>query len=1212
MMSLPCDTIDAGSDSQMSSNDSTSFEDNRLNFTSESDSTKSDASCARTRGRSKRKRTKSKMRSNSKDMALAGFTGSYPKMVITNSNESNSDADGDPQLPADLKAICATGLSVFPREELQSQPPSESESPQTLGRQRRWRRRNSSSSSSCSASSTSSSNLVNKTLANSTSPAAATTTTMSTIAAGADTTAATTTTISSTNTLNSTIESPKPTNDNNSVDNKDDHNDNSSFSNVVDSLAEEQHQEPPATSFELKPQPETPSHPPEPEPEPQSESSEPQTELPNKKRKKYANDAAGEVSLLHPQLPTQEETLNGSLTNNDSTSRKRSFNGQVNENMRMRSKSMYYSNNDIDIELRKARARSVGPVNEENVALLKTKDNSLSTPTDVANDTGNSIVRRRSIAANKLPSTDNYYKLPFKYGWKRELVMRSGNSSQSASRQRADVVFISPAGKKMRSRDDIIPLLSGELTIDHFCFQRALQNAGEEFETMRTAQPAVEHRKSMAAAKQLREEQQQQLKSQPKQSQSQSHPKTPAVVKEVPQTPPAELVSGKRIPKPKAPKGASPPPQGWTPTMAVKGNARVLAASNSNDGGGTGSPGSHTARKRSSNQHTKPKQSKAAESKTQMFHQQGGVLPPKQLVDNTMVCAVCMSSIKDKKQAFAMGASNGKTDKYVCTSCIRPGSSPAHANKKEKDKEKEKEKEPIDENVNANNLSTNDLSYQNSFSYQEALMELSGNSSSSLAEIAEITTPCALPPEQLFNDSPMKVTPKPQEIVVINGRKAVAVYGPPQRAQLKVIGRESNLVNLEKFYGTHFSNGKNNIESIVQSVSLGNINCQVLLAVMKTLDFHDRVRMSKVCNTWAMIGRDRNVWRTVKLRDTHVNNWTLCLRDMVRYRTRELDMMGVKMDNPKLRMEGDLRSLKSLRVLRTDATDTEFIQLILRRLSRLVELRATCTSRSLNLSHVDKMSELRVLRIRMTEPKASIVSLAPMQSLTKLRELSLRGVNNMSQLDLLHLKGLRQLETLLLGSCRGMKTRTFGEEVLPNLKRLRHLRVENNGNRSFIINEIMGGLAAGGTVQRLELINVNVDKDFSSQLTNCKSVKELLLMPNFIQNTAYMVHYIMQAINDNSEQLMVFRLGLSFELLSATRALAMNPEKDCIPVVLPIPGVPVNDKLNNSAEPIAYLPVDRLESILHHMMPQAWLTVAKVPQSEITNLKFLSAPVNVI
>ncbi|KAH8303923.1 hypothetical protein KR044_012421, partial [Drosophila immigrans] len=813
--------------------------------------------------------------------------------------------------------------------------------------------------------------------------------------------------------------------------------------------------------------------------------------------------------------------------------------------------------------------------------------------------------RRRSMATNKMSATDRYFLLPFEYGWKRELVMRS-------SGQRVDVIFISPSGKKMRSREEIAPLLTGDLTTDHFCFQRVLQNAGKQYETMRTAQPALERRKSVAAAKQMREEQQQLLKPQQKLPVSSSKAAPVAVA-------PGELVSGKRVPKPKAPKGATPPPQGWTSTMAVKGNARVLAASNNNYGGGStaggGSTHSPSARKRS--QHPKPpKTPHGVSSKTPLFSQQQPQqqLPPRQLMDNNMMCAHCLCTIKDKKLAYPVGGgSKGKSsEKYICMNCIKPvtkalGSSGARAIKnkekekekeKQKEKEKEKEKESIDENMNANT---------NAFGYQEALLELSGNSSSSLAEI-EISPPGPLPPEQLFN-TPVKVAAKPQEIVVINGRKAVAVYGPPKRAQLQVIARESNLSNLEKFYATHFANGKDNFASIVESVSSSNISCQVLSAVMKTLDFHDRVRMSNVCKTWALIGRDRNVWREVKLRDTHVSNWTLCLRDMARYRTRELDMMGVKMDNPKMRMQGDLRSLKSLRVLRTDATDAEFIQLVLKRLSRLVELRATCTSRSLNLAHVDKMSELRVLRLRMSEPKANIVSLSPLQSLHKLRELSLRGVNNMSQLDLLQLKGLQQLETLLLGSCRGMKTNVFSEQVLPHLKRLRHLRVENNGNRSFHIKEIMDGLAAGGTVQRLELINVNVDGHFIRQLGKCKSVSELLLMPNFIHNTAYMMHYIMQAINENSEQLKVFRLGLSFELLSVTRALAMNPEKDCIPVALPIPGVPSNDKMNKSTEPIAYLPVDRLESILHHMMPQACLTVAKVPQSDTTNLKFLSAAV---
>ncbi|TDG38153.1 hypothetical protein AWZ03_015425, partial [Drosophila navojoa] len=62
----------------------------------------------------------------------------------------------------------------------------------------------------------------------------------------------------------------------------------------------------------------------------------------------------------------------------------------------------------------------------------------------------------RSSAAHKLPATDKFYLLPFKYGWKRELVLRS---SASVSRQRGDVIFISPGGKKLRSREDILPLL---------------------------------------------------------------------------------------------------------------------------------------------------------------------------------------------------------------------------------------------------------------------------------------------------------------------------------------------------------------------------------------------------------------------------------------------------------------------------------------------------------------------------------------------------------------------------------------------------------------------------------------------------------------------------------------------------------------------------------------------------------------------------------
>lgn len=192
--------------------------------------------------------------------------------------------------------------------------------------------------------------------------------------------------------------------------------------------------------------------------------------------------------------------------------------------------------------------------------------------------------KRRSAAAVKLPATDESYTLPFRYGWRRELVLRSNSGS---SRHRSDVVFIAPDGRKIRSREDILNLLEGdELTIDNFCFQRQLQHAGEPYETVRQAQSATARRKSMLAGKKQLDYYQEIYRDLKLNQQS-----TAAAASATP-TP----VSGKRVPKPKVPKGASPPPEGWTSTMAVKGNARVLAASNGNSGNGSGSSTGNAAR----------------------------------------------------------------------------------------------------------------------------------------------------------------------------------------------------------------------------------------------------------------------------------------------------------------------------------------------------------------------------------------------------------------------------------------------------------------------------------------------------------------------------------------------------------------------------------------------------------------------------------------
>ncbi|XP_005180462.2 uncharacterized protein LOC101898876 isoform X2 [Musca domestica] len=154
-----------------------------------------------------------------------------------------------------------------------------------------------------------------------------------------------------------------------------------------------------------------------------------------------------------------------------------------------------------------------------------------------------------STAVTKKPLSpqDEFYKKPFDFGWKRELVWRANIET---SKDKADVYFISPAGKKLRARNEIIPLLEGDLTIDHFSFAKEPLGAGPEFEIVRSAKPSS--RSSVATA-------------------------TLAAA-------PSPPIVGKRVSKPKGPKGASPPPQGWTPSKALKVNNAALLSSSGNPG----------------------------------------------------------------------------------------------------------------------------------------------------------------------------------------------------------------------------------------------------------------------------------------------------------------------------------------------------------------------------------------------------------------------------------------------------------------------------------------------------------------------------------------------------------------------------------------------------------------------------------------------------
>ncbi|XP_055380361.1 uncharacterized protein LOC129611309 isoform X2 [Condylostylus longicornis] len=144
-----------------------------------------------------------------------------------------------------------------------------------------------------------------------------------------------------------------------------------------------------------------------------------------------------------------------------------------------------------------------------------------------------SPIQTPSHTSHKLrPSEDPIFRKPFEMGWKREIVLRA----LPGSKDKGEVYYITPSGKKLRTRHEIQVNLTSGLTLDNFTFSKDALGADPEDEIIRSAKPSGRNIETSTAKI--------------------SEISTPA--------------STKRIPKPKAPKGASPPPQGWTPTQAVK------------------------------------------------------------------------------------------------------------------------------------------------------------------------------------------------------------------------------------------------------------------------------------------------------------------------------------------------------------------------------------------------------------------------------------------------------------------------------------------------------------------------------------------------------------------------------------------------------------------------------------------------------------------
>lgn len=140
-------------------------------------------------------------------------------------------------------------------------------------------------------------------------------------------------------------------------------------------------------------------------------------------------------------------------------------------------------------------------------------------------------------------TTDPRYRNPFKHGWRRELVFRANIDNKQKLENKGEVYYHSPNGKKLRSKGEIMnelrDLRDQNLHINDFTFAKESIGMPPDLEIVRKAKIQTPSQRSK-----------------------------PVVLPE-----PTPDVLGKRIPKPKMPKGASPPPP---PSSYTANKSRVF------------------------------------------------------------------------------------------------------------------------------------------------------------------------------------------------------------------------------------------------------------------------------------------------------------------------------------------------------------------------------------------------------------------------------------------------------------------------------------------------------------------------------------------------------------------------------------------------------------------------------------------------------------
>lgn len=357
---------------------------------------------------------------------------------------------------------------------------------------------------------------------------------------------------------------------------------------------------------------------------------------------------------------------------------------------------------------------------------------------------------------------------------------------------------------------------------------------------------------------------------------------------------------------------------------------------------------------------------------------------------------------------------------------------------------------------------------------------------------------------------------------------------------------------------------------------------EILLHTFQYLKVQELQRASRVCRMWNLVAQSSILWRTVRMKNSHVNDWEGFVRTLQRNGTVHLDLRKVLMGNQEeawrefSEMIGRVDQLQGIDLCRCQSNVVE--NLFTSNPNLRVINALSLKDERLNLEGIrGRQSALQELRIRSAHANGLQLLNFDFTPLLNLRHLSLTTVENLHVWlnDNAQLRELTALQSLEIGHCDQLKDDQFAEN-LQFLVNLQRLRIEK-GSKDFNINKVLDVIASKlESLVQLELINCDVKNNFVESIRECRRVKRLLLIPTYVSQSAATNFMIMEGVM-HLTTLDTLHWVVTNELLRVTELYldqsdnrpekgkkspdklgsgASSPvkAKDCIPVLKPVPG----------------------------------------------------------